>query len=116
MSKAKDYGKVTTGHGSDTPKELKVTEFVHARYNDNRKITVSKLEDDSMFLTVENPKESGREPQAMLRLSKDSLVGLLTTCLMYSNSVGWDLKELLEIQMNGESVEYSHSDNINFKI
>lgn len=116
MSKTKDYGKVTTGHGTPTPKEYKVVEFVHATYNDNRKITVSKLEDDSMFLTVENPKDSGREPQANIRLSKDSLVGLLTTCLMYSNSVGWDLKKLLETQMNGETVGYSHSDNIDFKL
>ncbi len=116
MSKAKDYGKVTTGHGTATPKEYKVVEFVHATYNDNRKITVSKLEDDSLFLSIENPKDSGREPQSMIRLSKESFVGLLTTCLMYSNSVGLDLKEALETQMNGDSVGYSHSDNITIKL
>jgi hypothetical protein len=116
MTKAKDYGKITTGYGTATPKEHSVIEFVQATYNDNRKITVSKLEDDSLFLTIENPKDSGREPKSMLRLSKESLVGLLTTCLMYSNSVGWDLKELLENQMNGETVGYSHSDNITIKL
>jgi hypothetical protein len=116
MSEPKDYGKVTTGYGTPTPKEHKVVEFVHATYNDNRKITVSKLEDESLFLTIENPKDSGREPMSMLRVSKESLVGLLTTCLMYTNSVGWDLKELLENQMNGETVGYSHSDNITIKL
>ena len=116
MSKSKDYGKVTTGYGTDKQKEYKVVEFVNATYNDNRKITVSKLEDDSLFLTIENPPSSGREPMSMLRVSKDSLVGLLTTCLMYSNSVGWDLKTELENQMNGESVGYSHSDNITIKL
>lgn len=116
MSEAKDYGKVTTGYGTENQKEIKVVEFIRTTYNDNRNITISKLEDDSLFLSVENPKESGREPQAMIRLSKESFVGLLTTCLMYSNSVGLDLKEALETQMNGDSVGYSHSDNITIKI
>ena len=112
MSETKDYGKVTTGYGTAEQKEISVTEFVQATYNDNRKITVSKLEDDTLFLTVENPKDSGREAKSMLRLSKDSFIGLLTTCLMYSNSVGLDLKEALETQMGDDRVGYSHSDNI----
>jgi len=116
MSKSKDYGKVTTGYGTATPKEYKVVEFVNATYNDNRKITVSKLEDDTLFLTIENPPSSGREPQSMIRLSKESFVGLITTCLMYANSIGLDLKTELENQMNGESVGYSHSDNITIKL
>jgi len=115
MAEKKEYGHVTVGFETPTETKLEVMEFIQTIYNDNRKITISKLEDDTLFLTVENPKETQRAEQVMMRLSKESFVGLITTCLMYANSTGMDLQGELSKQMGDDKVQYSHSDNITIK-
>jgi hypothetical protein len=116
MSEKKDYGKVTIGYGTPNQKELSVLEFFQTTYADNRNISIAKLEDDTLFLTVENPKSSGRQPQSVVRLSKESFVGLIVTIQIYANSIGLDMKAEIEKHMNGETIGYSHSDNITIKL
>ena len=111
----KDYGKVTIGYGSSLEQELQVSEFIQATYKDNRLVTVSKLEDDTYVLMVENPQSSGRHPQSIMRLSKESFVGLISSAMLYANLVGWDLESELKKALDSEDIHFSASDNLKIK-
>lgn len=111
MKEEEDLGIITIGTGTDTPEELKVIEVVQASYLDNRLITISKAEDDSMVISVENPTSSGRLPQSIMRLSEESFIGLMATMTMYYHLKGADLKELLK-SVSGKTIEYSSSENL----
>jgi hypothetical protein len=109
----KNYGHVTVGAGSPYAKEIKVAEFVRARFIDDRLVGVAKLEDDTFFISVENYASSGREPKSVMRLTKESLIGLLATCHLYFGCKKEDLDSLLTTAVDGGKMRYAVSDNIN---
>lgn len=105
------YGKVTVGYGGIEQRELEIVEYVQAKFKDNRLISISKLEDDTMVLSVESPPSTGRNAQSTIWLSKDSLIGLLSTASLYLAIKGEDLSEMIE-DIVGEEVNYGVSDNL----
>lgn len=107
------YGKLTIGLGSAEQKELEITEFVQARYKDNRVIAVSKIEDETFLLSVENPPSTGRESQVKMWLSKESMAGLMATIIIYLGASGVDYNKLMEESFVDGEVDFSFSDNLN---
>lgn len=105
-------GKVTIGYGSDEQKELEILDFVQAEYISNRLISISQLEDETFILSVENPKSSGRNEQSIMRLSEESFMGLVSTCMLYLSAKEYDIQELLSKSVRDNKVEYCFSDNL----
>jgi len=106
------YGKITVGFGTSAERELDVVSYVSTKYKDNRLVSVSELEDGSFVGVVENPASTGRNPQSIIWLSKESFIGLISTAIMYLNMKKEDVEKLLEEAVSKEAVEYSYSDNL----
>ena len=107
------YGKITVGYGTSKQRELQVIDFLQAKFKDNRVISISQIEDGTFVGSVENPPSTGRNTQATIWLSKESLIGLLSTAMLYFNIKGEDLHSLLEQAVTGDDVDYNFSENIN---
>lgn len=106
------YGKITVGYGTSDQKELQVVDFLQAKFKDNRVISISQIEDGTFIGAVENPPSTGRNTQSTIWLSKESLIGLLSTAMLYFNIKGEDLQSLLEQSTQGKDIDYSISDNL----
>ena len=106
------YGKITVGYRTSEQKELQVIDFLQAKFKDNRVISISQIEDGTFIGAVENPPSTGRNTQATIWLSKESLIGLLSTAMLYFNIKGEDLHSLLEQSVSSEDIDYSFSDNL----
>lgn len=106
------YGKITVGYGTCEQKELQVTDFVQAQFKDHRLISIAKIEDGSFSCVVENPKSSGRNIQTSIWLSKESLIGLISTAMMYFINSGEDMRTLLEKTTDDNKIRYWFSDNL----
>ncbi len=107
-------GKITVGYGSAEQKEIDILDFVQSTYKDNRVITAAGLEDGSMLISVENPASTGRAPQANIWLSKESVLGIISTCFLYFGSKGENIESLfLRSLKDKEIVEFTCSDNLN---
>lgn len=113
MKEESTYGYVTAGAGTDRERKIEITEFVRAQYKDYRLTSISMLDDDSYVLSVENPASSGRNGQSSIWLSKESLVAMIATTLLYFQIKGEPLNELLKEATDHESIDYSFSDNLN---
>ena len=109
------YGKITVGFGTLEQKELEIVDFVKAEFKNNRIVSVSQIEDNSFLLAVENIQSTGRNPQSTMWLSEESLIGLLSTAMLYFEIKGQDLKELLARSVSGNNVNYTISDNLDVK-
>jgi hypothetical protein len=112
LNSQKSYGKITVGVGSENQRDLNIVEFLQSRYTDNRLITVSRIEDGTYSLTVENPESSGRGTLSQMWLSEQSVVGLISTLMHYFNVKDMNLHELLNNSINNNSVDYRISDNL----
>jgi len=111
MSDKKTYGEVRClEKGVETTKQ--VESYVQARFTDNRLISVSKLEDETYVLAVENPESTGRATAVHMRLTEESLIGLVTTIHMHINCDSADSEKMLQEATKGKSVDYSFSDNL----
>ena len=111
--KKKDYGSITVGAGTSSVKQLKVEEFVTAEFVGKRIIHVAKIEDGSYSVTVENPVSTGRASQQSMWLSRESMIGVLTTMMLYFQVKGEDLSKELDFTVNGNELKYNCSDNLN---
>lgn len=107
-----DYGKIKVGVGTSEQHELKITEFVRADYKDNRVVSFCAIEDGSFVGAVENPPSTGRNTQSTIWLSKESMIGLISTAMLYFNIKGEDMDALLKETVRGEMIEYTLSDNL----
>lgn len=103
----KDYGYVMTDSG-----KIKIESFVKAMYIDTRLISVALLEDKSYVLAIENPESSGRCTQQIMRLSEESLIGLISTVMMFFRCSNISIEELLSKATNDNRIDYSFSDNL----
>lgn len=110
------YGKITVGVGTAERRELEVVDFVQAKYIDGRTVSVSQIEDDSMTITVENIPSSGRAAQANIWLSKESVIAVLSTAILYFNLKGQDLEELFKTSIESDKIDYRFSDNLKKKM
>lgn len=108
------YGEITVGYGTDREKKIPIKDYIQSQFKDNRSIIVSQLEDDSYFIAVENLISSGREPQSVIRLSEESLVGVISTLFIYFGSKGMNFEELLKksVEDNKDKIDYRFSDNL----
>ena len=106
------YGTVTVGFGTNQQKELQIIDFVQTTFKDNRLISVSQLEDNSYVCTVENPISTGRNPQSTMLLSKESMIGLVSTILFYFNLKDENIEDLLAKSTTDDRVKYVSSDNL----
>lgn len=105
-------GKITVGIGSDK-RELEIADFVQAYFQGNRVVSVCTLEDGSILLSVENPPSTGRAAQANIWLSKESVMGLMTTLILYFGCKGEDFEDLFRSVVNSnDMVDFSYSDNL----
>jgi hypothetical protein len=110
IEEQEDYGEVTLGYGSLEQRKSKIKSFLQAEYKDHRLITVCNFE-DAFGLIIENPQSTGRSNQNM-HLSKESLVALLSTAIMYLEMSGMDMQELIKQSTNGDNVQFSYSKDL----
>lgn len=111
-AKPKSRGKVTVGYGQSGQSDLEIVDFVQAEYLDHRLVSISQLEDESYCLVVENPISTSRNPQSVMRLSKESFIGLLSTSFLYFSCKGEDLGEMMKEVVESENIQYTFSDNL----
>lgn len=110
----KSYGTVrVAGENHTAPKDIKIADFITCDFADRRSISVSHLEDDTYVLAVENPMSTGRHPQSLMRLSRESFIGLITSSMFYLSAKGEDIKEILQEAVQNNQINYSYSDNLN---
>ena len=114
MKQAK-YGQLTAGPPSER-KQLNIIDFVQANFNDNRTVTVSEVEDGSYCITVENAVSTGRNPQSSIWLSKESVVAMSATILVYFGVKGISMEDMLKEAVKDGIVDYKCSDNITSKL
>jgi hypothetical protein len=62
--------------------------------------------------TIENPTSTGRSPQSNIWLSKESMIGLIATGLLYFESRGEKVSELLQQSVEKGMINYTFSDNL----
>lgn len=99
-------GKITVGAGTDNKRSIEVINRLTCLLADNRKISVSKLEEgEGYLLTVGNPKDSGRGTAYML-LTETSFKGLAVSIMLYFLSEG--------IEINNEIGNIVGSDEFNY--
>jgi len=105
-------GKITVGSGSEQ-REIEISDFVQSTFKNNRIVSVCGLEDGSMVLGVENPPSSGRATQVAIWLSKESVLGLISTCFIYFSQKGEDVEELFTNSIqNDDLIDFVYSDNL----
>lgn len=90
-------------------KQLDIIDLIRSEFKDHRLITVAKLEDNSFMLSVENPQSSGRAIQSNMRLTEESLLGLLASCMIYFEHNSIDLSNKLLELINSDNIQYSYS-------
>lgn len=113
IKKNMSRGKITVGAKSAEQKEIDILDFVQSVFKDNRVITVAGLEDGSMLISVENPESTGRASHATIWLSEESVLGVLSTCLLYFGCKGEDIESLfLNSLRNKDMVDFTYSDNL----
>jgi hypothetical protein len=105
-------GKATVGYGTSEQREMEILDFFQSEYKDHRLITFCQLEDGSFVATIENPTSTGRSPQSNIWLSKESMIGLIATGLLYFESRGEKVSELLQQSVEKGMINYTFSDNL----
>lgn len=81
-------------------------------YKDKRLVTVSKLEDDTFVLVVENPESTGRHTSNKMWLSETSFIALIASSLLYLKQTGQDLDKLVKDSLDSEQISYSCLPNL----
>lgn len=112
MSKEEGYGKVSFMDDNFVKQELDIIDHIQARYLDNRLITVATVEDGSTILSVENPESSGRHGVSQMRLTKESLIGLLSTLLLYYEAKEINIQKQLVDAVESGKIDYTLTDNL----
>ena len=106
-----DYGTATVGHGTPFEKQIKVQDWVQARFNNNRLVSISTLvNNEGYILMVENPESSGRTSQKMW-LSEESFAATIATSHIFFECKKLDLVKLTDNASNGK-IEYNFSKNL----
>lgn len=113
--KKKSFGTVTVGAGTAQSREIEIREFIQCAYKDRRLVTVSKLEDDTFVLVVENPESTGRHTTNKMWLSQESFIGLLASSMLYLKQTGLDLDKLVKDTLDTEQIHFSCSPNLSPK-
>lgn len=108
----KDYGYVTVGTGTSTPRKVRIESFVRSVWNDNRFAQCVHLEDDTYCIAIENLESSGRNPTNAMRLSKDSFIALMVNIHLYAEVAGIDLVGMAKDALQGDNIQYTVSDNL----
>jgi hypothetical protein len=106
-----EYGTISSGLGKDK-KEFAIVDYLRSTFADHRLISVYGVEGDSLVLRVENYQSSGRNPDQQLWLSRESVVGLLGTAMLYFSARGDDLGQLLQQSLKHDQIQYERSDNM----
>lgn len=105
-------GKITVGIGSEK-RELEIADFVQSYFQGNRVVSVCTLEDNSILINVENPPSTGRAAQANIWLSKESVMGLMTTLFLYFGCKGEDVEALFRNTVeHNDMLDFTYSDNL----
>lgn len=94
-------------------RELEIKSFVRAKFKDHRLMTVSLLEDGNYLLCIENPESTGRSTQQIMKLSKESLVGLFTAITLFFNCSQESMLQMLQDSLDKkDEIMYEISDNL----
>lgn len=91
--------------------QIEIVDYIQSYFVGGRTITVAKLEDNTYGLAVENPKSSGRALQSSLRLTEESFIALLSSCMLYFHHNNIDVVEKINSLINNEALNYSYSKN-----
>ena len=89
-------------------KKMKVTDMVRSIFQDNRLITIAKLEDNTFVLSIENPISSGRNTQQLMRLTEESFYALHYTYSLYFHAKKIDLEEKLKEFIEKKEINYEY--------
>jgi hypothetical protein len=109
----KSRGKITVGEEGQK-KQLEIIDFVQAQFKDNRLIAIAGIEDGTLVLSIENPLSTGRSGQTNIWLSKESALGLMSTCFLYFGCKGENIEKLfMDSVANNDLIDFTCSDNLN---
>ena len=89
-------------------KKMKVTDMVRSIFQDNRLITIAKLEDNTFVLSIENPISSGRNTQQLMKLTEESFYALHYTYSLYFHAKKTDLEEKLKEFIEKKEINYEY--------
>lgn len=92
-------------------KQIKIIDFIQSSFVGGRTVTVAKLEDGSYGLSVENTASSGRALQSSMRLTEESLLALMSSCMLYFHHNNINLEEKLQSIMPSEELNYTYTKN-----
>lgn len=93
---SKELGTVVAYGKEGERVELAITSYLRATYKDHRLISMAQLEDNTYVLSIENPESSGRAISQRMRLTPESLIGLLSTSTLYFDTMGINLENMLK--------------------
>lgn len=115
-NKGKGYGIVTVLDENGTKQEFEINDFIRAKFIDNRLISVISYfgtnNDETFTISVENPISSGRNPMAMISLSKESFIGLIAASVIYFSCKGEDMSVLFHKAVTKNEIDFTFSDNL----
>ena len=92
-------------------KQLAIVDYIQSAFVGGRIVTVAKLEDNTYVLSVENTVSSGRALQSQMRLTEESFLALISSCMLYFHHNDIDLKEKLQSIMTSEALNYTYTKN-----
>lgn len=101
-----DYGVITLVNGEKIP----IESFLQAEYKDHRLISVVKF-NGNYGITIENPPSTGRSNQN-LHITKESLIALISTTLIYFEMSGIDIKSEITDATKFDSINFSYSKDL----
>lgn len=106
-------GSIIVGYGTSQQREVEIANYLQANFKDHRLISVMQLVDNSYVVGVENPESTGRGTKSTIWLSQESLIGVLTTSILYFTKKGVDLEKILkEAVSSKETIDFIHSGNL----
>ena len=102
---------VTVGLGSENERQIETKDHLTVEYIGNRIISARQLIDETYLISVNNPKDSGRNEECAMWLSEDSLIGLLGATILYLESKGIGLERIAS-RFSSDVQAYDISENL----
>lgn len=110
--KKEDYGNATIGWGTPKEHQVKIESYCKVLFVDDRICSTIKLENGNYCLTVENPESSGREPLNQMMLTKESLLGLMSSMIIHLNGEGINFETVLKEMTDNGTIDYFLTPNL----
>ena len=86
--------------------EIPVVDYLQMEYTNCRLISCIKTINNEYLISVENPKSTGRAAIAQMRLTEESLYGLLNTIMLFFSKNNVDVSKIMLEQYPHDQIRY----------